>query len=202
MVVDIWTNIFLVNLSTHTNKKSNVNPPVNLFYSTCLFLYPLEISENFWLSDVFRGYRKRLVVWNGLVASSIWIQTSFQGCWLKSHWGPRPVFRYPTSVRGFWCHLDRTSTTPLSVLKVGLGIVQIVNVYNQAKFWHCITWNLKVVIFTFFSGTRKCNMHFVRMTYARIVWKVLQLKMVNDRSAVNINRKWSLQLVKTFLYYC
>ena len=31
------------------------------FHATGLFLYPLKTSENLWLSDVFRGYRKRPV---------------------------------------------------------------------------------------------------------------------------------------------
>ena len=33
----------------------------NPFHATGLFLYPLEKSEKFWFSDVFRGYRKRPV---------------------------------------------------------------------------------------------------------------------------------------------
>ena len=36
------------------------------FRATGLFLYPLKTSENIWFSDVFRGYRKRLVACNGL----------------------------------------------------------------------------------------------------------------------------------------
>ena len=39
---------------------------INSFHATVLFLYPLKISENFWFSDVFRGYRKRPVAWNRL----------------------------------------------------------------------------------------------------------------------------------------
>ena len=39
---------------------------INPFHATGLFLYPLETSEKLWFSDVFRGYRKRLVAWNGL----------------------------------------------------------------------------------------------------------------------------------------
>ena len=35
------------------------------FHVTGLFLYLLKISENQRFSDVFRGCRKRLVVWNG-----------------------------------------------------------------------------------------------------------------------------------------
>ena len=30
----------------------------NLFHANSLFLYPLEISENLWISDALRGYRK------------------------------------------------------------------------------------------------------------------------------------------------
>ena len=30
------------------------------------FIYPLETSENFWFSDVFRGYRNGTLAWNGL----------------------------------------------------------------------------------------------------------------------------------------
>ena len=40
---------------------------VNTFHATGLFLYPLKTSENLWFSDVFEGYRKRLVAWNGLI---------------------------------------------------------------------------------------------------------------------------------------
>ena len=39
---------------------------INLFLVTGLFLYPLETAENHWFSDVFREYRKELVIWNGL----------------------------------------------------------------------------------------------------------------------------------------
>ena len=31
---------------------------INPFRATDLFLYPLKTSENLWISDVFRGYRK------------------------------------------------------------------------------------------------------------------------------------------------
>ena len=39
---------------------------INSFHATGLFLYPLKATENLWFSDVFRGYREGLVVWNGL----------------------------------------------------------------------------------------------------------------------------------------
>ena len=40
---------------------------INPFHAAGLFLYLLKTSENIWFSDVFRGYRKRPVAWNGLV---------------------------------------------------------------------------------------------------------------------------------------
>ena len=39
---------------------NNFNP----IHVTCLFLYPLETSENKKFSDVFRGFRKRPMIWN------------------------------------------------------------------------------------------------------------------------------------------
>ena len=32
---------------------------LNIFHATGLFRYPMKTSENFWFSDVFRGYRNR-----------------------------------------------------------------------------------------------------------------------------------------------
>ena len=40
---------------------------LNPFYATDLFQYSLKTSENQRFSDVFRGYRKRPVAWNGLI---------------------------------------------------------------------------------------------------------------------------------------
>ena len=39
---------------------------INPFHATCPFRYSLK-TENLWFSDVFRGYRKRPVAWNGLI---------------------------------------------------------------------------------------------------------------------------------------
>ena len=39
----------------------------NLFHITCLFFYLLKTPESPWFSDVFRGYSRRLVAWNGLM---------------------------------------------------------------------------------------------------------------------------------------
>ena len=60
----------------------------NPFHVTGLFRYPLKISGNLWFSDVFRGYRKRPVVWNGLkeVCLCCW---SEQDKFLSTH----PIFR-------------------------------------------------------------------------------------------------------------
>ena len=76
---------------------------VNLFHATGLFPYPLKTSENLWFSDVFRGYRKRLVAWN-------WISQQFSktdtgqaalsviglhyGTWCQSQlWGQKILLR-------------------------------------------------------------------------------------------------------------
>ena len=37
------------------------------FHATDLFWYPQEASENQRFSDVFRGYQKKSVTWNGLI---------------------------------------------------------------------------------------------------------------------------------------
>ena len=39
---------------------------IDLFHATDLFWYPLKSSENLWFSDVFSGYQKKSVAWNGL----------------------------------------------------------------------------------------------------------------------------------------
>ena len=39
---------------------------MNPFHITGRFVYPLKTSENFWFSDIFKGYRKRQVAWIGL----------------------------------------------------------------------------------------------------------------------------------------
>ena len=48
----------------------------NPFHATDLFWYPLKTSENVWFSDVFKGYQKGSVAWNGL--SSIYVWSDFQ----------------------------------------------------------------------------------------------------------------------------
>ena len=39
----------------------------NPFQANVPFLYPLKTSENLWFSEVFRGYRKGTLAWNGLI---------------------------------------------------------------------------------------------------------------------------------------
>ena len=45
------------------------------------FYIPLKTSENFWFSDIFRGYRKRPLPWNGLIVC--------QGFWKNFFFGIR-----------------------------------------------------------------------------------------------------------------
>ena len=42
----------------------------NPFHATDLFLYLLKTSENQRFCDIFRGYRKRSVAWNGLTVTT------------------------------------------------------------------------------------------------------------------------------------
>ena len=55
--------------------------PVNPCHVTALFIYPLKTSENQKFSDVFRGYRKRSMAWNGINLPGIFI---FKSCYFKS----------------------------------------------------------------------------------------------------------------------
>ena len=47
----------------------------NPFYTTGIFLYPLKTLENERFSDVFRGYRKKPVAWNGFIGQ---LQLNFE----------------------------------------------------------------------------------------------------------------------------
>ena len=58
----IWTRKNSVSRSKYYNVQKSINP----FHTTCLFVYLLKTSGNFWFFDVFKGYRKRPVAWNGL----------------------------------------------------------------------------------------------------------------------------------------
>ena len=47
------------------------NHDINIFHATVLFIYPVKKPENQRLSNVFRGHRKRPVVWTGELALNI-----------------------------------------------------------------------------------------------------------------------------------
>ena len=53
-------------MKSMTELDKSVGNGVNPFHASGLFWYPLKTSENLWFSDVFRGYQKRTVAWNGL----------------------------------------------------------------------------------------------------------------------------------------
>ena len=51
---------------------------INSLRTTGLFLYPLKTSKNLWFSDIFLGYRKRPLAWDGLMfflLLTLWRQT-------------------------------------------------------------------------------------------------------------------------------
>ena len=50
----------------------------NPFHATALFLYPLKMSENPWLSNFYRGFRK-IAVPVGITCSKLTIETLEQG---------------------------------------------------------------------------------------------------------------------------
>ena len=57
----------------------------NPFHDTDLFRYPLKTSENLWFSDVFRGYQKRSVAWNGLIMVLTLQKLQTLYTWLKNY---------------------------------------------------------------------------------------------------------------------
>ena len=57
LVTDLMGKIEKKKAGEEEKKVSIINP----FYAIGLFLYPLKTSENLWFSDVFRGYRQRLL---------------------------------------------------------------------------------------------------------------------------------------------
>ena len=54
-----------INRAEIKNYCHHVGLVTNPFHATGLFLYPLDSSGNLWFSDVFRGYRKRPILWDG-----------------------------------------------------------------------------------------------------------------------------------------
>ena len=66
---DNFVSTFPLRLGFPKNKtKKNLLESTFLtHFVTDLFWYPLETLENQRFSDVFRGYQKRSVAWNGLI---------------------------------------------------------------------------------------------------------------------------------------
>ena len=55
----IFSTIRALILSSNFNPfRANASVYFNAFQCSVTFLYPLKTSENFWFSDVFRGYKK------------------------------------------------------------------------------------------------------------------------------------------------
>ena len=70
---------------------------VNPFHDTGVFLYPMKTSENQRFSDVFRGYRKRLVAWNRLMYFQ---KHQMLLCYFLSYWEKNlPSF---LKIRFYW----------------------------------------------------------------------------------------------------
>ena len=71
--IETWSNgwdIFVEKVCRKCARKASPRPLFNLFNpfrDTDLFWYALTTSENHRFSDVFRGYQKRTVAWNGLI---------------------------------------------------------------------------------------------------------------------------------------
>ena len=72
MYVHVLTRVLhylFVNLLSYYNILHKLNKKfLDPFHATDLFWYPLKTSENQRFSDVFRGYQKRSMTWNGLIA--------------------------------------------------------------------------------------------------------------------------------------
>ena len=74
---------------------------LNLFHATGLFLYPLKTSENQRFSDVFRAYRKRAVVWNGLI--SFWHKLAQPAFTCSNMFKVNNKDTRTTPMASFWC---------------------------------------------------------------------------------------------------
>ena len=72
-----YTNNVTAYVKNWHSRLTGVYKSINPFHVTGLFGYLLKTSENLWFRDVFRGYRKRPVTWNGLTAYPPTIQTIF-----------------------------------------------------------------------------------------------------------------------------
>ena len=61
----------LMKIFVDSNNSCQIPSGFNSFNDTSLFLYPLKTSENLLFLDVFRGYRKKPLSWNGLMRRKI-----------------------------------------------------------------------------------------------------------------------------------
>ena len=68
LTIRLWRFLTCQNSPADINALIVMTGLINLFHATDLFWYPLKTSENLRFSDVFRGYQKRSVAWNGLIA--------------------------------------------------------------------------------------------------------------------------------------
>ena len=66
LIVEYMPNGDLLHFLRQRRSKVIILEFVDPYHATGLFLYSLKASENFWLSNVFRGYRRRPVVWKEL----------------------------------------------------------------------------------------------------------------------------------------
>ena len=65
--------IFLVSNPLSIQSFADIGMHLTHFLPPISFLYPLKTLENLWYSDVFRGYQKGSVGWNGLITSGLFL---------------------------------------------------------------------------------------------------------------------------------
>ena len=68
----VETSLFIRSVNQLTVFNRAATFAFNTFHATDLFWYPLKASETLWFFDVFRGYQKRPVAWNGFT-SLYWV---------------------------------------------------------------------------------------------------------------------------------
>ena len=68
----VETSLFFRSVNQLTGFNRAATFAFNTFHATDLFWYPLKASETLWFFDVFRGYQKRSVAWNGFT-SLYWV---------------------------------------------------------------------------------------------------------------------------------
>ena len=97
------------------------------FHAIDLFLYPLKTSENFWFSDVFRGYRERPVSWNGLMDLKLLKSKKLQSL---IPWSKRTYLQYVRKVLEQTWYLFRCLHNRHYIWFILINLVYIV-----FKFW-------------------------------------------------------------------